>query len=664
MIKAFAVCLQEWYNILVWDENIEGENMKSNSKNIAVLSTGADSDLQARMLKGIEIYGKAHGYNIAVFHWFTGAYEREKHNLGEVNMAYLPDLSLFDGVIIFSNTFHIEENKRRMEELLEKLTCPIVCVGSKMADYYHVECDGYAAMRKMVEHFVTDHKMTRIHFVKGVAGNPDAEARFKAYEDVLSEHGIPVIPERISQGDFYVTGAERAAKEIFSSKLPFPEAVICANDTMAMTICACMQEKGYRVPEDVCVAGYDYSFEGQHCDPKLTTVRTRFREMGETACKVLIDVLSGKEVPKETLLEDEVIFGDSCGCSAKNKDVVMLEEAHGEVFHRKMVHQMIELEKNITVAKDYIGWLEAMKDFVKLVDPSEFYFCTNEDFVETVFERSYAEQESMSLEEKLAYSPMTKVLIAYQNGVFKEKEPFESGFALDDIFKDKDKAKLYFFSPLHCLERNYGYFVFVDSDYVIDNQLYVYWLISIGHSVENIRKQNLLQNAMKRLDEMYIKDSLTGAYNRFGMERFFAEIKMKSIMSKSKIQISFMDLDGLKIINDKFGHEEGDRIINAAAEILMKNAGKYYVIRYGGDEFIVMGTAQNAKEAEAYWKKVQDDIDDYNANHKKHATLSMSYGYDIFNIDHKTYLEDCIRVTDNKMYEEKKRKKAAADLQK
>ena len=80
--------------------------MRGKNKNIAVLTTGADSDIQARMLKGIEIYGKENGCNIAIFHWFTGAYEREKHNLGEVNIAYLPDLSLFDGVIIFSNTFH------------------------------------------------------------------------------------------------------------------------------------------------------------------------------------------------------------------------------------------------------------------------------------------------------------------------------------------------------------------------------------------------------------------------------------------------------------------------------------------------------------------------------------------------------------------------------
>ena len=632
-------------------------------KNIGVLITGVDSDIQARMLKGIEKYGKENDCNIAAFNWFTGAYEKGPHNVGEINIVDLPDLRLYDGVIVFANTGHIEVNRRKIEELLKDLTCPIVCVGGKMEDYYSIMTDSYTAMRKLVEHYVVDHQMKRLHFVKGVVGNPDAEARYKAYVDVLSEHGIPVISERISQGDFYVKGAEQAAREIMSSKLPFPEVIICANDTMALTMCDCLKRNGYHIPEDVAVSGYDYSFEGQNYNPSLTTVRTNFEELGGNACKILLEVLAGKDIPKDTLLADEVIYGGSCGCESRNENTAQLQEQHDEVFHRKMIHEMIDLEKSIMVAEDYDGWLSAMKEYIALVNPPEFYFCANEDFVENVFERSSMEQESMSDDEKLAYTERSIVLIAYQNGVFKAKEPFESKYALDDIFKDKDKGKLYFFSPVHCLERNYGYMVFVDSDYVMGNQLYAYWLLSMGHSIENIRRQNLLRNAMARLDEMYIKDSLTGAYNRFGMERFFVEIKMKSMMSKSKMQISFMDLDGLKKINDEYGHEEGDRIINVAAEILMKNAGKHCVVRYGGDEFIVMGTVQNEREAENYWKKVQADIDDYNKNHKKHADLSMSFGYDTFVIDHKTYLEDCIRVTDKKMYEEKNRKKALAKAQ-
>ena len=139
-------------------------------KNIAVLMTALDSQSQAEEFKGIEEYAKNHGCNLAVFLWFTGAFEKEKHNLGEVNIVNLPDLSLFDGVILFGNALHLEENCKMIEEILDELTCPIVCIDCKLKDYYSIRTDSYTAMRELVEHFVLDHKARDIHFVKGVEG--------------------------------------------------------------------------------------------------------------------------------------------------------------------------------------------------------------------------------------------------------------------------------------------------------------------------------------------------------------------------------------------------------------------------------------------------------------------------------------------------------------
>ena len=143
------------------------------------------------------------------------------------------------------------------------------------------------------------------------------------------------------------------------------------------------------------------------------------------------------------------------------------------------------------------------------------------------------------------------------------------------------------------------------------------------------------------------------------MERFFAEIKMKCLMTHAHMQISFIDLDGLKGINDKYGHEEGDRIISAAANILMKKTKKNYVVRYGGDEFIVMGTVNGEKEVRDYWTAVEAEVEKYNQKNDKKAQLSFSYGYDVFKMSASTYLEECIKVTDEKMYQNKKQKKLA-----
>lgn len=634
------------------------------NKNIAVLATALDSPEQAEIINGITEYGKGHNCNIAVFLWFTGAFEKEKHNQGEINIARLPDLNLFDGVILFANALHLEENERELRKLLATVRCPIVSIGCKFENSICVASDTYTAMRQMVEHFVIDHHMTRIHFVKGVKGNEDAEERFRAYVDVLEDYGIPVVPELISQGDFYITGAEEAAEEILHRGNPLPEAIVCANDTMAITLCDIMMRNGYRVPGDVMISGYDWSVEGRKHTPSITTVRSRFKEIGSIACRVLDEKTSGREVEDRILLPDELVLGESCGCKAaqiypdySHAAYLPKTEKLSEVYPRELMHHVIMLEKHINESNQFDEWRNSLKIFIQQINPEEFYFCTNRNFVRDVFEKGAMAQEEMDMEEQLAYSEQASVALAFKNGEFVEKNDFESRYAFDELFAESEEPKLYIFSPMHYLERNFGYVIFVNSDFPMSNVLYVNWLIVMGNSIENIRRQSMLRKAMERLDDMYIHDSLTGAYNRFGMERFYAEVKRKCIMSHIPMMVSFVDLDHLKQINDEYGHEEGDRIISAAAEVLQKCSEKYYVVRYGGDEYVILGTVADEKEADRYWIKVQAAIEAYNKEMNKPARLELSYGYRVFQVDHKTRLEECIRLVDNDMYKNKNRKR-------
>lgn len=629
-------------------------------KNIAVLMTGLDSDAQAETLKGIEEYGKARGYNIATFVWFTGAMEKDKHNMGEINLVKLPDFNLFDGVIVFSNAMHRDDNKRFVEGILSDVSCPVVGMGCNPNGGYGVFTDCYTAMKNVVEHFIVEHNMTKIHFVKGVDGNPDGEARFKGYLDALEEHGIPYNEERVSQGDFYVTGAEIAANEILNSELEFPEAIVCANDIMALTICDILTEHGYKIPEDVAVSGYDYTNEGRFHNPILMTVRSNFVELGKKTCGALVDLIEGKRIDKEILLPDELVLAESCGC--KGVDIISINEQtklrfSADITYRRMLHQMILLEKDIVEGEGYENWLEAMKKFVSMIDPPEFYCCLNSNFVDGLLDTDMLSQHELSVEEMLEFSEESDVVLAYKDKQFRNKSNFPSKYILDNMFKEAKEPKTYIVSGIHFQERVFGYFVFVDSTYPVTNPMFIHLMINMGHTFEDIRKHTLINNVMAHLDELYITDSLTGVYNRFGMKRFFEEIKKKCVVSRLKMQLSFIDLDDLKKINDEFGHDEGDRVINQAAKILKDNAGKFYVIRYGGDEFIVLGNVKTEKEVDNYWAKVEKDVGVYNENSKRRAKISFTVGYKVFEVGPETSLEECISVADNLMYDKKKAKK-------
>lgn len=627
-------------------------------KNIAVIMTALDTDNQAEVLKGIELCGKSNGCNVAVFVWFTGIYEKGSHNRGEMNIAMLPDLNLFDGIILSADVFHLKQNRERIEQMLETVTCPIVTIGCRYKKAPSVWADNYAGMRRLMEYLVKDRGMRKLHFVKGIEGNVDAEARYKAYLDVLKENKIPVEPERVTQGDFYVIGGEKAAKEVLESTLPFPEAIVCSNDTMAIAVYDILSKKGYRVPEDVTITGYDYTYECRLHYPQIISVQVNSFEIGTQACVALLKLIAGESVENDYSVSDEVILEEESAGRREMNGSIGQTGMVSDSAQRVMFHHLINFEKNISETVGFDSWKNIVQYFVKQINPGEFYCCVNKGFIENVFRNATVEQETRSSEEWLAYTEDVGPVIAYKDGAFFEKEPFPSKYALDTLFEDSEDAKLYVFSPMHYLDRNYGYVVFGDSTFPINNLLYIVWLNSIGNSVENMRKHTMLINAMVKLDDANIRDPLTGVYNRFGMERYFAIVKEKCIDRQLYLFLSFADIDGLKKINDEFGHEEGDRIIRDTGRILEKETDDSYVIRYGGDEFIVMGTAFSEQEAESYWTRVQQAIDEYNAEHEGMAMLSVSFGCNLVRLDPYSGLDECIGEADKKMYEEKNKKKA------
>ncbi len=628
-------------------------------KNIAVIMTALDTDNQAEILKGIELCAKSNGCNVAAFVWFTGVYEKGSHNMGEVNITMLPDLNLFDGIILSADAFHVKQNREKIEHLLENVTCPIVTIGCRYKTAPAVWADNYAGMRQLMEYLVKERGLRTLHFVKGIEGNVDAEARYKAYLDVLKENRIPVEPERITQGDFYVIGGQKAAKEVLNSSLPFPEAIVCANDTMAITVYDILSKEGYRVPEDVVITGYDYSQECRLHYPQIISVQVNSFEVGIMACANVLKLIAGETVEADCRVSDEMMLADDFVGYGRRDDYgsIVQKGMASDSTRRVMTHHLINFEKNIMETVGFDSWKNIVQYFVKQIDPGEFYCCVNKGFIENVFRNATVEQETRSSEEWLAYTESVGPVIAYKAGEFFDKDPFPAKYALDTLFEDSDDAKLYVFSPLHYLDRNYGYMVFADSTFPIANPLYILWLNSIGNSVENMRKHTMLINAMVKLDDANIRDPLTGVYNRFGMERYFAIVKEKCIDRQLYLFLSFADIDGLKTINDVFGHEEGDRIIRDTGRILQEETQDSYVIRYGGDEFIVMGTAFSEQEAESYWNRVQRAIDEYNAEHEGMAKLSISSGCNLIRLDPYSGLDECIGEADKKMYEEKNKKK-------
>jgi LacI family transcriptional regulator len=187
-----------------------------------------------------------------------------------------------------------------------------------------VAADNWSGAHAVVTHLVAEHGRRRLFHVDGPASAPDAKVRRLAMQAVIDAHPGTVLTGTYS-GRFSVGSGEDAAARLLddtsasagaaSASGALPDAIVCANDQMAIGVLRALAARGVRVPQDVAVVGFDDIFPASLGDPPLTTVRQPIWELGERACERLFERIAEPSLrPKVELLPIELVLRSSCGC--------------------------------------------------------------------------------------------------------------------------------------------------------------------------------------------------------------------------------------------------------------------------------------------------------------------------------------------------------------
>jgi LacI family transcriptional regulator len=173
--------------------------------------------------------------------------------------------------------------------------------------------DNVAGMTALVSHLVAHHRYRTLCFVTGPKDAPDARERQRAFEAaVLASRGSVI--EQVIHGDFSA-GSGTAAARVLLDRGSLPEAVVCANDQMAMGLMREFQGHGLQIPADVAVTGFDDVYPSRLIDPPLTTVRQPFRDLGIRAAQRLLARIGQPGLaPAADILPTSAVIRASCGC--------------------------------------------------------------------------------------------------------------------------------------------------------------------------------------------------------------------------------------------------------------------------------------------------------------------------------------------------------------
>jgi len=272
---------------------------------IGLLLPVISGDFFAEMLQGIERGVVEGGYDLLIHSTFAGVKPNSvyKHVLGEHNT---------DGLIIFSDSLDEEELHR-----LHDIGFPIVLLHRSSPAGLNIPCvtvENKNGARSMVEHLIMVHGRRRIVFLRGPHEHEDSKWRELGYKQALERHGIPFDPDLIEMGNFNRQDAQGAMQRLIGRGVSF-DAVFAGDDDSASGALAILLSVGFRVPQEIALAGFDNSPFAYFLNPPLTTINAHIQQAGYTAALQLVRLLQSGQADPITLLPTEIVIRRSCGCA-------------------------------------------------------------------------------------------------------------------------------------------------------------------------------------------------------------------------------------------------------------------------------------------------------------------------------------------------------------
>lgn len=642
--------------------------MEKKRKIIGVFLCEGENFYPKRVLDGITEMARKLDINVAVFstpmHDINSLVPSiDPSPLGDVNIFNLANFDILDGIIVLPLTFYI----KGMREIIEKSFCqsrdiPIIYLDDFKNDYPTLLSDDVAAIEKITDHLIEHHNYRKLMFLGGPKENPSTILRVQGFINSCKKHNIEVTDDAIwCKGDYWYSGGERLARELIEGKYEMPQAVVAASDYMAIGFQRELLKNNIYIPRDIAVTGFDATDDAINALPSsITSFTPSSAQNGAKAVAMIYEKIYNRPCEKHINTNDNKFeIGASCGCQP---DINYLKR--GEMYN--LMNSILPLEYFLTArmqemlatARTLQGILRVMSGYLFFLQKYEKMFiclCDNWDGSKNNFLYSNSDMLTVGYTKS-----MTEVYRACHDENGNECISYDSPRAFDTslmhpLLFESEKQICLFFTPAHYNEYCLGYYVITYDDRCSSyDAIYRYWNGYMNIALEIVR----MQSKLLRYSAM---DALTGLFNRIGLSEQVKDLYVEVTKNDKIFVITMIDMDGLKIINDVYGHLEGDSSICAIAKCVQKASKETDICaRIGGDEFLIIGCVPKNKEngeITEFRQRFNDALDSYNSLTKKPYKLSASIGSFIGVASNEQELDLLIHEADRIMYEVKKEHK-------
>ena len=514
-------------------------------------------------------------------HYPYGLYEYQYWAGAELLKAEDIDL-----IIIVSSAYQTYIREKDLTAFLKPFTNkPIVSIAVDLpfenVHYTISDCD--KAYDEVVEHLITEHGCKNIGFISAAkTESKEAVARLNAFKQALKNHNLEFNPANVIEGYFIREASYNITLEQYKSKEDIKfDALISANDLMAEGVMKALQERGVKIPKEVKIVGFDDTVRASFTTPSLSTIDQDIAGQGYIAAEIAHKILNGENVPRKTKVFAKPVYRQSCGCIKTSNTSFVSRNQEGKLIENHNINSQT-IEDYTESSKEIVGIYTLIDTFQTNHTLKELFSALPEICVQM----KVSSMAVVLYEEPLVFKKNDDIVIpekAYLKGYIegnKQIIPYdEKGIEvhphqrlIPETYASR-MAGIFIVHPIFAGEKQYGYLVLqpTTSKFHIQHvylKLIINAIASAYDFTQAVTKNQTLTNRNERLlknnQELSLQnsiDELTQVLNRRGfMDKAEKELRKAARAGKSGM-VFFADMDGLKKINDTYGHKIGDLAI-------------------------------------------------------------------------------------------------------
>ena len=558
--------------------------MLNGYKLIAVCLTKIQDEVTYEFIDALYQTVKGSDYRLLLFNSFSDLYHQNVYDEGAKSIYQLLNYDLVDAVIIKADTLNDQQVIRDLIARAKERQIPVILLNMKADGCYSIVPSYENVLSQLIEHVIKVHHKRKLYFLSGSMGESNSMLREKIFRETLRDCGIDPQTAKVAYGEYWYGPAERAVENWIQSG-DLPEAIICANDAMAVAACKVLKRHQIRVPEDMIVTGFDGVPSYQFHRPALSTCTRTSSVLAGKCREMLTNILEKNKPPYRDIEEYTLTIQESCGCRKQSHPdyqlcadrlcVSLWDTRLHEEFILSQVERVVE-----TIDMGIIG--NKLNSFIL----PDSMVALNSDFLAATRSNVKPDPGRPFAEEMIVISSLDSNLDRHRYALYKSAEmyPHLEGAVSEDA--------MFLFQSIYVENNVCGYYI-VKSKELLTDASKIHRVSKVMNLAFSLIISRMQQDHMSHsLEEMQYHDPVTGVLNLKGLVKRINELY--PVWKERAIAVSVYNIPKYQFIYENYGLKDVEETVQLTADALrMANPQDTVTARISDDSFCIINEAED-----------------------------------------------------------------------